>query len=237
MPQLSSHALITAGMLRSYLLPRMALDQKVNFLGPIVRDLTAKNYRSQIPAIVRQVEVAVRGKLAQDADVEDLEELLKTQVGENGDDDEPDLEAGGGDPAQDFIAKVMAMLSALEPEVREAAIGELTRMVNEGDLGLDEPPPDGSTSTLNPDGTISSPVKTATPMMLGRTAEDRALRSYAQRFPGASRVRVDNSYVASGYNRPAARPARPSDRLALDAATDRASYNERFPNTARIKQV
>jgi hypothetical protein len=179
--RLSSRALTTAGLLTAYLLPRMAQDQKINFLRPIVEDLTIANYRSRIPTVVRQVEAAVKGRLAMDADLEDLPELLEAaRPEENG--AEPTLDQGS---SEECLAAIKNMLSQLDDDDREQVIGELSRMVNEGDFGEDEPPPNGTTSTRNDDGSISSPVKTETPMMLGRGAEDRALRSYATRFPGA----------------------------------------------------
>ena len=95
---------------------------------------------------------------------------------------EPTLDQGS---SEECLAAIKNMLSQLDDDDREQVIGELSRMVNEGDFGEDEPPPNGTTSTRNDDGSISSPVKTETPMMLGRGAEDRALRSYATRFPGA----------------------------------------------------
>jgi hypothetical protein len=229
---LSPRALTTAGLLTAYLLPRMAQDQKIN-LRPIVQDLDIANFRSQIPTVVRRVKAAVRGRLAMDADVDDLEELLERQNEMSDGDDEPLAEPGS---AEECLAAIKNMFSQLDDDAREHVIGELSRMVNEGDFGEDEPPPNGTTSTRNDDGSISSPVKTETPMMLGRGAEDRALRSYATRFPGASRLRVDNTGAASNRaDRPAARPAaRRSDRLALDAATS-GDYAARFPGAGRIK--
>lgn len=77
--------------------PRLAEDAAID-LAPVVRGVTDKNYKSRKTAIFAALQKATTGKLAADADVDDVVELLDAlqQI------DAPDIVqqvAGGGDPA------------------------------------------------------------------------------------------------------------------------------------------
>jgi len=73
---LSRKALLARGALAAYLAPRLAKDQKID-LRDVLLGTTAGNWQSAKPVIVKRLKRAVQGKLAQDANVEEVEELLE----------------------------------------------------------------------------------------------------------------------------------------------------------------
>jgi hypothetical protein len=129
--RLSPIAMRTKGAIFAYIAPRMALDQKVPSLTPLLADVTGKNFETMLPTIGRRVERAVRGKLAQDADIDDIAQMLDAleDTKEEGEDEaeshgggpddlanEPFPEAHDGDP--ELIAKIKEMLAPhCPPEV------------------------------------------------------------------------------------------------------------------------
>jgi hypothetical protein len=74
-PALSRQALLTHGALTAYLGPKLAQDTKIDML-PGLRGITHKNFAAKKPVLVAYVNELVKGKLAQDARIEDLAELL-----------------------------------------------------------------------------------------------------------------------------------------------------------------
>lgn len=72
---LSRKAALTHGAMMVYLLPKLAADAKVD-LVPLFKDVTAKNFKEQKPAIVKGLGAITKGKLAKDASIEDVNALL-----------------------------------------------------------------------------------------------------------------------------------------------------------------
>jgi hypothetical protein len=73
---LSRKALLASGALRAYLAPKMASDHKMPDVRAMVKTATHANWTEQKPKIVASVQRATKGKLAADASLEDLVELL-----------------------------------------------------------------------------------------------------------------------------------------------------------------
>lgn len=71
----SRRALLTQGALTAYLLPRLAEDAEID-LAPALSGLTNKNFAQRVPKIVAAVERMCVGKLAADADIGDVAEML-----------------------------------------------------------------------------------------------------------------------------------------------------------------
>ncbi len=71
----SPTALVAMGAITNFLAPRLAQDAAIN-LRPILRDVTAKNFTAKRPYVTSAIRAAVSGNLAQDADIEDLPEIL-----------------------------------------------------------------------------------------------------------------------------------------------------------------
>lgn len=74
--KLSPMVLMATGALDTYLRPRLAQDTELKVL-PFLLGVTSKNFASKIPSIVSGLKVAAKGKLAQDADLEDVGEVLE----------------------------------------------------------------------------------------------------------------------------------------------------------------
>lgn len=122
---LSRKALLVQGALIPYLAPRLAADAALD-LGPILDGLTRKNFAGRRAGIASAITKATTGKLAQDADLGDLVELLDTMKGiESGDPEDDDLTLdaevinnGAEDPertngtAEDDDTELMAKLKA-----------------------------------------------------------------------------------------------------------------------------
>ena len=77
---LSRKAVLAKGALAVYLRPKMAADAKLDF-NAILKGVTAKNFGAQKSVISSRIEKAVAGKLAQDADISDVIELLDAMEG------------------------------------------------------------------------------------------------------------------------------------------------------------
>jgi hypothetical protein len=76
MPQaLSRKAAVAQGALIAYLFPKLAADEQID-LVPALADVTATNYVEKKPEIIAAVQEAVKGKLVQDASVDDVVQLL-----------------------------------------------------------------------------------------------------------------------------------------------------------------
>ena len=71
----SPTALVAMGAVGEYLAPRLAQDAKID-LRPIFTGVAARNFKSRRPFITSRLRAAVNGNLAQDADIEDLGEVL-----------------------------------------------------------------------------------------------------------------------------------------------------------------
>jgi hypothetical protein len=74
-PILSRKAALAKGALSLHLAPKMAADATLDF-NTILAGVTAKNFKSQKAAIADRIRLATTGKLAQDADLSDVADLL-----------------------------------------------------------------------------------------------------------------------------------------------------------------
>jgi hypothetical protein len=72
---LSRKAAMVAGALGVYLQPKLAADAKID-LRPVLAGTTAKNWKARKKTLPSAIATAVKGQLAQDADLADLMELL-----------------------------------------------------------------------------------------------------------------------------------------------------------------
>lgn len=72
---LTRKAAITMGALVGFLKPKLAQDAVINFY-PILGTLTSKNFKSMKPKIVEGIKKQTEGKLAKDASIDGLIELL-----------------------------------------------------------------------------------------------------------------------------------------------------------------
>ena len=89
------------GALAAYLVPKLAADHALKpgelttlllSIPPTKRDEKQSAYQKQIPLLVDGVKSLTKDRLAKDADVEDLAELLEALGGEDLDDDDEEME-------------------------------------------------------------------------------------------------------------------------------------------------
>ncbi len=99
--KVSRQALLATGALRAYLRSKLATDAKID-LNPILSNVTGKTWKADKPRIKVALDAAVVGKLAQDADLEDitdmldqLEEMSDEEVAANATDAKPDDQREG----------------------------------------------------------------------------------------------------------------------------------------------
>lgn len=82
--KLSAHAVAVGAMLTQHLTPKLATDAKLSDFAPVLLGVTSANFDKRKQAIVDGVKAACAGKMANDADLDDIMELLDSL----GDDDE-----------------------------------------------------------------------------------------------------------------------------------------------------
>lgn len=71
----SRAALYASGALRAYLRPKLAKDGKID-LRPMLASLTKKTFKAERPKLKLALDAALAGKLAKDASISDIDELL-----------------------------------------------------------------------------------------------------------------------------------------------------------------
>lgn len=147
MPQrISRKAAMARGALAVALKPKLAQDHKLDLnkvLNKALSSVTAENWKSSKPKIVSALKSSTKGHLAQDADLEDVCELLDAlddkgalKDDEMGVDDVPE-EADTADDDDDKIEKIMSMLKEmLKPEQLEKIKTAVAPKAAQ-----DEPPP------------------------------------------------------------------------------------------------
>jgi hypothetical protein len=167
----SKTAIAVAAGLRVYLRPKLAQDAALGDLGPLVKGLTAKNFASERPRLVRAVEGRFKGKLAQDADLADLVEVIDAFSDPAdpvvaGDEEDPEIPPVAED--DDLMAKMRDMISAKlgaeEAERIMQAIGEPS--------GAEDSPP---AFAGKPDEPVSKPAMDAALAKATKEGENAAV--------------------------------------------------------------
>jgi uncharacterized protein len=113
---LSRKALMAQGAVIAYLRPKLAADAKID-LGPAFAGLTSKNFAEKKGALVTAIKDATKGKLAKDAEIDDLPKVVDAIEPEQP--IEADAEPNGEHPA-------LAMLKdQIPPEMHTALSNHL----------------------------------------------------------------------------------------------------------------
>lgn len=79
---LTRKAVLLQGAITAYLRPKLAQDQKIDLM-PALTAVTAKNFKGKKPTLVAWLGEVTKGKLAQDADLQDLDSFLDAMGGMN----------------------------------------------------------------------------------------------------------------------------------------------------------
>lgn len=166
----------TQGALAVYLKPKMAKDASID-LAPIVAGVTAKNFKTQVPAIVLGVMRATKGKLAQDADIEDVAEVIEALAEILPPEAEADVKAAvegaeGGEVNDDADAAeaCIEMCRKLSPEDREKVIAGCQAMGG-GEQAQDEKDDDKKDKAMDA-AMVQARIREATKGMVSKTAMD-----------------------------------------------------------------
>lgn len=162
----SKKAIAVAGALRAYLRPLLAQDAAMPDLRPLVQGMKAATFEKDKARIVAGLQKATKGKLAQDADLEDLASVIDT-FKENddltGDDDLIVDPANPADPDlatdDELMGKLREIIAAkLSPEMA----AEVMKAIGEPTVAADEPP--------------EFPGKPEKPDMVSKPAMDAAMK-------------------------------------------------------------
>jgi hypothetical protein len=209
--RMTPRGLMTAGALGAYLQPRLAADARIP-VGTLVRDLSKKNLHERLPAIAAAVRHAARGRLGQDADLEDLDDFLdaiqgeKLDDGEMGEPDDVEMmkpESAGEEESEDdeppeLLAKIREFL---KDHLDEEALAKFDEMVGQAPEKVDEPPkkagdepPDFKGKPEMPtkeamDTAIAKAVKNATENAAAIRSAENAVRPWV----GELRVAFDSA--------------------------------------------
>lgn len=233
----SRRALVASGALTAYLAPKLAMDAKVD-LGPVLEGVTAKTWKAKRADIVAGLAAATKGKLAQDASLDDVVGLL--------------------DRLEDGIAEGMDELPDEDDEEKKAAEDE------DDEDGEKKPAEDEEGPAMKPvtkaamdaaisDARASARAETVAHMNAIREAE-RAVRPYVGEIAVAMdsaeavyRFALDKAGVDhKGLHPTALKPVllaqpvpgsvKPKTTMAHDAAAAK-SFAERFPGADRIRHA
>lgn len=179
--KLSRAALLASGALRVYLTPKLATDAKID-LAPLLKDVAAKTWKRDKPRLKAALEAAIKGKLAQDADIADVTQMLDSlddATGELADEPgeprtleaDPLVEDADDDAAnrlREFLTgkvsdeDLQAVLTMLKPEVDPAQAS-----------AQDAPPPFVAEANKDKDKDKEKPVP------ITKAAMDAAMRAVA----------------------------------------------------------
>lgn len=161
---------LAKGALAVYLHPKLAQDASVD-LDPIVGGVTRKTFRSQLPVMVLAVKGAVHGKLAKDADIEDVAEVVEAladilpeevqEVAKELDDDGKLEGADDPDAAKDDDNDVVAFLTG---KLSEEDLAKVKAML------ADSPVPAAAM-----DAAVKAAVTKATKGLITKPAMDAAI--------------------------------------------------------------
>lgn len=171
--KVSPTALVAEGAVRAFLATNLASDQQID-IAAMIKGVTGKTWAKDKPRIIKALTAAMKDKLAEDADMDDLPPMLAAAdpaaaaeakappvgitppnaglppINPDPDDDE-DGRGGSADGDDEGIAaKVHAMLAdKLPPEDLAAVMAVLSHEVSEAAPGQDEPPSNGVTPIDN----------------------------------------------------------------------------------------
>ncbi len=176
---LSRKAVLAQGAAMACLAPKLAADAKID-ITPAFTGVTAKNYAAKKPSIIADITRRVSGKLAQDANLEDLPGVLDGLDNMTPEEDPAPLLT---DPAKDADPDPIAALSA-KIDALAAAVAKLQKAEQQEaqvTLGGDEDPdPEEEEKVDKPamDAAIAAAVKATEDRAKATREAEKAIRPY-----------------------------------------------------------
>lgn len=176
---LSRKAVLAQGAVMACLAPKLAADAKID-ITPAFAGVTAKNYVAKKSTILAEITKRVSGKLAQDADLENLPGVLDSLDAMSP--EEPALlladPAKDADPA-DPLAEIKAQIAALTEAV--ARMQKAEKSEAQVTLGGDEDPEAEEEETVDKpamDAAIAAAVKATEERAKAVREAEKAIRPY-----------------------------------------------------------
>lgn len=108
--RLSRLGLVASGAVMTYLAPKLAMDAKVE-IAPVFSGITSKNFGDKRGVVTERLRKLTAGKLAQDASLEDLTQLLDTLEAHSDEVADEDETAGATDPSNKLRSFLQDKLS------------------------------------------------------------------------------------------------------------------------------
>ncbi len=179
---LSRTALFASGALRTYLRPKLAQDARVD-LAKLMAGVTGKTFGARRPKLKLALDAAVKGKLAADAslsDVDDLLDELQEAINDVADDPDPVVDPVD-DEAETEEEKAARMAKrAADKEARDADPDKDADKDDDKDADKDKPPMDkpGMTKAAMDKPAMDAVIATVTAAVRAQTvAHMNAIRA------------------------------------------------------------
>lgn len=147
-PKMSRQAAVAIGFLSSVIRPKLAADAKID-LRPIFAGVTAKNFKEKKKGIVKSLSEALKDKLAQDATIGEVAELL-------------DMIEAHGSGGTGTLEEEDALPPAVEPAIEKAAVpfaGEETPEEEAAEEGMEPPGKEQDMDEGDPIGQVEALLK------------------------------------------------------------------------------
>jgi hypothetical protein len=112
--QLSKTAAMVKGALTACLTPKLAKDQKID-VNPLLVEITKKNWVEKKPALIEGLKTASKGKLAKDANMDDVVEFIDKMKGEDMPEDEEEEDMPEAMDSDAMLQKILEAIKACFP--------------------------------------------------------------------------------------------------------------------------
>lgn len=230
----SKTAIAVAGALGAYISPKLAQDAAIGNLSALVKGVTQKNLKSETPRIVRAIQNRYQGKLAQDADLSDLAEVIEvfsdknSPIGEDEDSEEDEDGDGDKDKGNPPAAK------DADPDAEETPEPPVTKQAM--DAALSKAQKAGEDAAVARLTAIRTAEQECRPILGEIVAQDSAEAVYKMALDAKG---IDLTDVPTSAYRALVKMALAQDqdpktpRVAMDSASVQ-SFNQRYPHQPKV---
>jgi len=206
---------VALGALMVALQPILAQDAKID-LGPVLAGLTDKNFKAKKPNIIAGIKKLTKGKLAQDASIDDVVRLVDalegTEVAEGAD---TDLDSGEMiDPAESMDAEGGALQNFLKGKLGEDDFKKACDMMRPGGAKDEESEEDKAKAKAEAEKKMAGDVEAAVAEKTKDMVTTKAMDEKIKAAVDGERTRATATIEA----REAVRPYVGAVSMALDSA-------------------
>ena len=256
-------ASVAHGALLVYARPKLAQDAKLD-LSPVIAKITKANFKASKPALIADFKKALEGKLAKDADISDVGDLVdalddvveaaqeaKVEITDAGDppaddDDNADVKAFlAGKLSDEDIAKVLAMIGdapAVDEDQKKADAAKIAADAKKGmvsQTAMDSAIRTATEAERTAQKNLREAERFVRPWVGDIIAQDTAEAVYRTALTTLGIKDVDKKHADSLRDILDAQPKpgdKPSARVAVaqDAAKTK-EFETMFPNANRLK--